>query len=129
MIVTIWRNLWRLSACKKSTSTFPFSLRYCKDYDYDLTKALGIHTGRIKKNFSLARIRNFFFTQERGNSSIILFGLMSRNLCWSLVAYKLIGNWLEAGGWTTVISQANISSVGATESFLKGSHIARTRLY
>ena len=31
MIVSIWRNLWRLSAGKKSTSPFTFSLRYCKD--------------------------------------------------------------------------------------------------
>ena len=31
MIVSIWRHLWHLSACKKSTSSFMFSLRYCTD--------------------------------------------------------------------------------------------------
>ena len=30
MIVSIWRNLWCLSACKKLTSFFTFFLRYCK---------------------------------------------------------------------------------------------------
>ena len=31
MIVSIWRNLWRLSASKKSTSSFTIFLVYCKD--------------------------------------------------------------------------------------------------
>ena len=31
MIVSIWRNLWCPSESKKSTSLFPFSLKYCKD--------------------------------------------------------------------------------------------------
>ena len=31
MIVSIWKNLQHLSAGKKSTSSFMFSLRYCKD--------------------------------------------------------------------------------------------------
>ena len=31
MIVSIWRNIWWLSAGKKSTSFFMFSLRQCKD--------------------------------------------------------------------------------------------------
>ena len=31
MMVSIWRNLWCLSKSKKSSSFFPFALRYCKD--------------------------------------------------------------------------------------------------
>ena len=31
MIVSIWRNLWCLSASKKPISFSPFSLRYCKN--------------------------------------------------------------------------------------------------
>ena len=31
MLVSIWKNLQHLSAGKKSTSSFMFSLRYCKD--------------------------------------------------------------------------------------------------
>ena len=31
MVLSIWRNLWPFSAGKKSTSSFTFSLRYCKD--------------------------------------------------------------------------------------------------
>ena len=31
MIVSILRRPWRLSACKKSTASFMFSLRYCTD--------------------------------------------------------------------------------------------------
>ena len=30
MIVSFWRHLWRLSAGKKSTSSFTLPLRYCK---------------------------------------------------------------------------------------------------
>ena len=31
MIITIWKNLWRLSVGKRSSSSFTFSLRYYKD--------------------------------------------------------------------------------------------------
>ena len=31
MIIAIWRNLWRLSVGKRSSSSFTFSLRYYKD--------------------------------------------------------------------------------------------------
>ena len=34
MIVSVWRNLWQLSAGKISTSSFMFSLTYCNDIVY-----------------------------------------------------------------------------------------------
>ena len=50
MIVLIWRNIWCLSSGKKSTSSFPFRLRYCIDIANLLFWVLGyawLHTLKV----------------------------------------------------------------------------------
>ncbi|CAH1776304.1 unnamed protein product [Owenia fusiformis] len=38
-----------------------------------------------------------------------------------------IGNWLRDSGWTNALTQAKVATSGTADSFLKASHITRTR--
>ena len=62
MIVSIWKNLQRLSAGKKSTSSFMFSLRYCKDIVnwlfLVLIACLAMHTQSDTINFVCLPAKN-----------------------------------------------------------------------
>jgi len=40
---------------------------------------------------------------------------------------KAIGGWLEDSGWTSALVDANVSSSGTAESFIKASSITRSR--
>ena len=42
-------------------------------------------------------------------------------------AFKLLGDWLEDSGWIDVIVQAKVASPGIADSFLKASHLTKTR--
>ena len=44
-----------------------------------------------------------------------------------LAALKAIGNWLEDSGWTNALVQAEVTTPGTADSFLKASHVSRTR--
>ena len=44
-----------------------------------------------------------------------------------LAALKAIGNWLEDSGWTNAVAQSDLASTGTADSFIKASHISRTR--
>jgi hypothetical protein len=54
---------------------------------------------------------------------VVMFG----GLHIELVGLKLLGDWLTGSGWTSVLAEANVASPGVADSFLKASHIARTR--
>ena len=38
-----------------------------------------------------------------------------------------IGDWLEGSGWTEIYDNANISTPGPIDNFLKSSHVKSTR--
>ncbi|KAJ3580898.1 hypothetical protein NHX12_001242 [Muraenolepis orangiensis] len=40
---------------------------------------------------------------------------------------KTYGDYLEASGWTTALTDAGVASSGTADSFLKVSHLTRTR--
>ena len=44
-----------------------------------------------------------------------------------IAAWRALGDFLEGSGWTSVITQANVASSGTADSFLKASHVSRTR--
>lgn len=44
-----------------------------------------------------------------------------------MAALNVIGDWLEDSGWVEVLVQAKVASTGTAESFLKASHVTRTR--
>jgi hypothetical protein len=54
---------------------------------------------------------------------VIMFG----GLHIEMTAGKTIGDWLENSGWKTSLTQANITSAGRADSFIKSSHVSRTR--
>ena len=54
---------------------------------------------------------------------IVMFG----GLHIEMAALKAIGKWLEDSGWTSSLVMADIASSGTADSFLKASHISKTR--
>ncbi|KAJ3591985.1 hypothetical protein NHX12_007115 [Muraenolepis orangiensis] len=44
-----------------------------------------------------------------------------------MAMWKTYGDYLEASGWTTALTKAGIASSGTVDSFLKASHLTRTR--
>ena len=42
-------------------------------------------------------------------------------------ALRLLGEWLDQSGWTSALVQANVASSGIADSFLRASHVGRTR--
>ena len=44
-----------------------------------------------------------------------------------MAIWNTFGDYLEASGWTTALTQAGIGSFGTADSFLKAAHLTRTR--
>ena len=44
-----------------------------------------------------------------------------------MAAFKVLGEWQEAFGWTHALAQANVASSGTADSFLKTSRVTKTR--
>ena len=53
---------------------------------------------------------------------IILGGLHTE-----MAVFRCLGHWLDGSGWTSALTQAQIASSGVADSFLKASHVTRTR--
>ena len=41
--------------------------------------------------------------------------------------WKMLGHYLASSGWTIALTDAGIATVGTADSFLKTSHLTRTR--
>ena len=52
---------------------------------------------------------------------------MFRGLHVEMIALKAIGKWLEGSGLTSALVQVNVASLGTADSFLKATHVSRTR--
>jgi len=44
-----------------------------------------------------------------------------------MTMWKTCGDYLDGSGWTNALVQAGIASSGTADSFLKASHLTRTR--
>jgi len=44
-----------------------------------------------------------------------------------MAALKTLGDWLQGSGWVQALVQAEIASAGTADSFLRTSHVSRTR--
>ena len=90
MIVSIWKNLQHLSAGKKSTSSFLFSLRYCKDIVNWLFLAIWACLATLTQSDTINLVENFcVYLQAKIN--FILHAIMKMlhryvNLFWVLWA-------------------------------------------
>ena len=54
---------------------------------------------------------------------IVMFG----GLHIEMAAFKTIGNLLDSSGWTGALVQANVATPGTADSFLRVTHVTRTR--
>ncbi len=52
---------------------------------------------------------------------------MAFNPRWHLINSQVLGDWLEDSGWTSALVQANIAGTGTADSFIKASHVTKTR--
>ena len=82
MIVSIWRNLWCLSAGKKSTLHFTFSLRYCKD---TVNLLLWVFTPKVI--LSTCRKLLCLSAGEKSTSSPMLFWIYCKDMQISYFGY------------------------------------------
>ena len=55
-----------------------------------------------------------------------LYVIMLGGLHIEMTAWKALGKWLDSSGWTSALVQADIAT-GKADSFLKASHVSRTR--
>ena len=55
------------------------------------------------------------------------FILMLGGLHIEMAGLKVIGDWLEDSGWVEALVKANVASPGTADSFVKVSHVTRTR--
>ena len=53
---------------------------------------------------------------------VMLGGLHIEMALWSL-----LGDLLDGSGWTTALSEAEVATSGVADSFLKATHLTRTR--
>ena len=44
-----------------------------------------------------------------------------------MAMWKMYGDYLEGSGWTNALTQAGIATSGTADSFLKATHVTRTR--
>lgn len=74
--------------------------------------------------YALAKQIQWNWPQLYGeNKFVIMFG----GLHIEMAAWKTIGDWLENCGWTAAVTRSNLATSGVADSFLKCSHVSRTR--
>ena len=56
-----------------------------------------------------------------------MYVVMLGGLHTEMALWKTLGDVLEGSGWTTALTEAEVASSGTADSFLKVSHLARTR--
>lgn len=74
--------------------------------------------------FALAKQIQWKWPEKYGEDRLVV---MLGGLHIELAVLKTLGDWLKGSGWVQVLVQADIASFGIADSFLKASHIARTR--
>ena len=71
----------------------------------------------------LPRRSNGTGQQHMGKKTlVVMFGVLHTELA----ALKAIGNWLEGSGWSNGLVQAEVTTPGTADSFLKATHVSHT---
>ena len=74
--------------------------------------------------YALAKYVQWHWPQTHGEDKYVaMFG----GLHIEMAIWNTFGDYLEASGWTTALTQAEIASSGTADSFLKAAHLTRTR--
>lgn len=74
--------------------------------------------------FALAKKIQWKLPEVHGEKKLVV---MLGGLHIEMTALRALGDWLEGSGWISAIMQANVASAGTADSFLKASHVSRTR--
>ena len=74
--------------------------------------------------FALAKMVQWKWPDTHGEDKyVVMFG----GLHLEMALWSTLGDLLEGSGWTSALVEAEIASSGVAESFLKTSHLTRTR--
>ncbi|KAG0710801.1 hypothetical protein GWK47_022049 [Chionoecetes opilio] len=74
--------------------------------------------------YALAKFVQWHWPHTHGEDQyVVMFG----GLHVEMAVWKTLGDYLEASGWTTALTQAGIASSGTANSFLTASHLTKTR--
>ena len=74
--------------------------------------------------YALAKFTQWKWPQTHGESQFVI---LSGGLHIEMAVWNTYGDYLEGSGWTSVLTQAGITSSGTADSFLKAAHLTRTR--
>ncbi|CAB3996629.1 Hypothetical predicted protein [Paramuricea clavata] len=74
--------------------------------------------------FALAKMVQWKWPDSHGEKAyvVMLGGLHIEMALWSV-----LGDLLDGSGWTVALTEADVASSGVVDSFLKASHLTRTR--
>ena len=74
--------------------------------------------------FTLAKQLQWKWPDTYGEDKlVVMFGGMHIEM----TALKTLGDWLQGSGWTQALVQAEITTAGTADSFLRAAHVTRTR--
>ena len=74
--------------------------------------------------FALAKLIQWNMPETHGEDRyVVMFG----GLHVEMAAFKVLGEWLDGSGWVNALIDADVATPGTAESFLKVSHLAKTR--
>ena len=74
--------------------------------------------------FALAKQIQWKWPEKYGEDKVVL---MFGGLHIKMAALKTLGDWLDGSGWAHTQVRADITTPGTAESFLRASHVTRTR--
>ena len=74
--------------------------------------------------FTIAKQIQQNWTASHGEDQFIV---MCGGLHIEMAAFKTIGHLLDSCGWTGALVQANVATLGIADSFLRVTHVTRTR--
>ena len=74
--------------------------------------------------YALAKQIQWNWPEEYGEDKYLI---MSGGLHIEMAAFRSIGSWLKDSGWTEALVQAGIATAGTADSFIKVTHLTKTR--
>jgi len=74
--------------------------------------------------FALAKLVQWKWPDTHGECKHVV---MMGGLHIEIAMWRTFGDYLESSGWTAALTQAGIASSGTADSFLKASHLTKTR--
>ena len=74
--------------------------------------------------YALTKLVHWNWKENYGEKCFVI---MMGPLHIEMAALKTIGDWFKDLGWSSVLSEADIPSTGAADSFLYVAHVTKTR--